>query len=225
MRVLITAATAFEIGPLETFLKENFTATGNYQYQKGSLEVVILISGVGLPITSYHLAKMLALYRFDWALNVGIAGAFNRKLALGDVVQVVSQRFGDLGVEEADGQFTDMHQLGLIDGNIPPFQNGELLNPASETFEFLPKVKSISVNKVHGYPPSIKKIQAKYEADIESMEGAAFFYACLSENIPFLEVRSISNYVEARNRENWEIGLAIEQLNEVVREMIKGLQG
>lgn len=223
MRILITAATSFEISPLEIFLKENFTPTGNYQFQKGGMEVVLLITGVGLPMTSYNLGKMLALHRFDWALNAGIAGAFNRKLALGDVVQVVSERFGDLGVEEADGQFSDMHQLGLIDGNMPPFQDGKLLNITADAFDFLPKASSISVNKVHGYPPSIEKIQAKYNADIESMEGAAFFYACLSENIPFLEIRAISNYVEARNRNKWEIGMAIEHLNKVVIEMVNGL--
>lgn len=223
MRILICSATAFEIGPVESFLKENFTATGNFQYQKGALEIVLLVTGVGLSNTSYHLGKILALHRFNWALNVGIAGAFNRDLTLGQVVQVESERFGDLGVEEADGQFIDIHQLGLIDANIPPFQDGELINSTSQSFDFLTKVKGISVNKVHGYPPSIARIQALYDADIESMEGAAFFYACLSESIPFLEIRSISNYVEARNRDNWEIGLAIEELNVVVIEMIKGL--
>lgn len=223
MRILICSATAFEVGPLEDYLKQSFTPTGPYQFQKGKLEVVLLISGVGLSITSYHLAKMFALHQFDWALNVGIAGAFEHSLELGDVVQVVSERFGDLGVEEADGHFTDVHQLGLVDGNMPPFQKGELLNPGSDDFNFLPKVKALSVNKVHGYPASIKKIQSLYDADIETMEGAAFFYACLMEKVPFLEVRAISNYVEARNRENWEIGLAIERLNEVVVEMVNGL--
>lgn len=223
MRILISTATAFEIGPLEQFLKENYTTTGNYQYQKGKLQITILISGVGLPITSYNLAKLLSLQPFDWAINVGVAGAFDHALSLGDVVQVVSERFGDLGVEEADGHFTDMHQLGLIDGNMPPFTKGELLNESAADFEFLPKVKALSVNKVHGYPPSIKKIRGKYDAQIESMEGAAFFYACLLEKIPFLEIRAISNYVEARNRERWELGLAIENLNKVVVEMLENL--
>ena len=44
------------------------------------------------------------------------------------------------------------------------------------------------------------------------MEGAAFFYVCLCENIPFLQIRAISNYVEQRNEKNWNIPLAIKNL-------------
>lgn len=223
MHLLICSATAFEIAPLEHYLKDQFTSSGNYQYQRNNLKISVLISGVGLPITAYNLAKMLGLHQFDLAINVGIAGAFDRSLSLGDVVQVVSERFGDIGVEEADGSFTDVHELGLIAPNLPPFSDGALINVASSGFDFLPKVKGISVNKVHGFPASIERLQSKYDVQIESMEGAAFFFACLSEDIPFLEIRSISNYVEARNRDNWKIGLAIEQLNKVAIEMIKQL--
>jgi len=46
------------------------------------------------------------------------------------------------------------------------------------------------------------------------MEGAAVFYACKRENIDCLQIRSVSNYVEPRNKENWQIGLAIRNLND-----------
>jgi futalosine hydrolase len=74
---------------------------------------------------------------------------------------------------------------------------------------------------VHGYLESIDKIVAKYQPDVESMEGAAFFFSCLQAKIPFLEIRGISNYVEPRNRENWCIGLAIENLNTTVLDIIE----
>jgi futalosine hydrolase len=45
------------------------------------------------------------------------------------------------------------------------------------------------------------------------MEGAAVFYVCLNENIPVLQIRSISNYVEDRDTTKWDIPLAIKQLN------------
>ncbi|MCY1528458.1 Futalosine hydrolase [compost metagenome] len=46
------------------------------------------------------------------------------------------------------------------------------------------------------------------------MEGAAVFYAAEQLHIPSAQIRCISNYVEKRNREKWEIGLAIANLNE-----------
>ena len=56
------------------------------------------------------------------------------------------------------------------------------------------------------------------------MEGAAFFYACLLAKIPFLEIRSISNYVEARNRETWNLPLAINNLNQILIEILEAFR-
>ena len=222
MNILIASATPFEIQPLLEHLKRKFITTGPSTFHKGEVEVSVLIAGVGLPLMAYGMGRALAGKEVHLAINAGIAGAFARRLRIGDVVQVVSERFADLGVQEASGGFTDVHELGLIEANEGPFAEGKLVNEAASQFAFLPAAQGISVNKVHGYPPDIEAIRAKYpEAEVESMEGAAFFYACLSEGIPFLEIRAISNYVEARNRENWDVPLAIEKLNEVLVELVE----
>jgi futalosine hydrolase len=44
------------------------------------------------------------------------------------------------------------------------------------------------------------------------MEGAAFMHACLISNVPFAQVRAVSNIVEKRNREAWNLGEAIGNL-------------
>jgi futalosine hydrolase len=44
------------------------------------------------------------------------------------------------------------------------------------------------------------------------MEGAAFFYICASEKIPFVALRGISNMVERRNKNKWNIPLALDNL-------------
>jgi futalosine hydrolase len=46
------------------------------------------------------------------------------------------------------------------------------------------------------------------------MEGATFFYLCSREKIPFLALRAISNMVERRNKNNWDIDLALNNLSE-----------
>ncbi|MCB0611831.1 MAG: futalosine hydrolase [Lewinellaceae bacterium] len=226
MNILFAAATPFEIQPLLSHLKKKFVPSGHFTFQKGETEVSVLITGAGLPMMAYSMGKILAGKEVHLAINAGIGGAFTRKFNIGDVVQVVSERFGDLGVQEADGRFTDVCELGLIEADEPPFRNGQLVNEAAGQFSFLPAAHGLSVNKVHGHPPDIEAIRAKYpDAEIESMEGAAFFYACRSEGIPFLEIRSVSNYVEARNRENWDIPLAIEKLNEVLVELVGSFFG
>lgn len=223
MRILLVAATSFEVAPTYEWLQLQCQQIGNHHFKKDFLEVQVLITGVGLPLTTYALTKALQTSKpFDLLINAGIAGAINAKLEIGQVLQVTSDQFADLGVEEANGDFTSMHALDLLPSNQYPFSGGKLLNPNADA-SFLPSVTAISVNKVHGYPPSIEQLKENYEADIESMEGAAFFYVCLMEQVKFLQIRSISNYVEARNRDNWNIPLALKNLNEVLVGMFKTL--
>jgi futalosine hydrolase len=223
MNILIVSATRFEIAPLLTYLREHFIEFETDRFQQGELQITIAISGVGLTLTAYAMGRLLSQDSYNLAINTGIAGAFNRSLALGDVVQVTSQQFGDLGAEEADGRFLSIHEMGLIEADQFPFQGGKLLNESAMQSDFLPGVSSISVNKVHGYPPHIEQVERQFPVDIESMEGAAFSYACLVEKQSFLEIRAISNYVEARNRANWKIDLALEKLNEVLQQIIGSL--
>lgn len=49
-------------------------------------------------------------------------------------------------------------------------------------------------------------------AGIESMEGAAFFEACLRHGVPFAEIRAVSNFVGETDRSRWDIPLALRQL-------------
>ncbi len=222
MKVLIVSATPFEIAPLTQHLANEGVAREHSTFW-GLLEIQTLITGVGMTATAFALAHTFARQKFNLALQVGIGGAFDKEVATGTVFNVVSEQFGDLGVEEADGSFTDLFELGLMDPAAPPFTEGKLLNPAGDS-AFLPSAKGLTVNKVHGAANSIDHIRSKYDADVESMEGAAFFYACLLASQPFLELRSISNHVEPRNRENWDLAGAINQLNRTLLELLETLK-
>ncbi len=220
MILTIVSATPFEIAPTIAYLNEHFEHKEGNTYKKNDLQVDILVTGVGMTYTAFWLGKYFSTQKPDLIINAGIAGAFNKKLEKGDVINVIEEQFADLGVEEANGSFTNVHELALIEKDAFPFKNGILHNEEVAEFNFLPRAKGITVNKVHGAGSSIKNIKSFYDADVESMEGAAFFLACLIEKVRFLEIRSISNYVEPRNKENWDIPLAIEQLNKVLKEII-----
>jgi futalosine hydrolase len=55
------------------------------------------------------------------------------------------------------------------------------------------------------------------------MEGAAFFYACEEAQVEALQIRCISNYVEKRNRENWNLALAVKNLNDWLITSLKNI--
>ncbi len=224
MDVLLVSATALEIGPVLARLESDYEKAPDGSFTQGHLRIVPLITSIGAVSTAWHLGRLFAQYRPDWALHAGVAGAFDRSLSLGSVVQIVADRFGDVGAEEADGRFTDVYELGLENPDEPPFAGGWLYNAAATEARFLPSVRGLTVSRVHGYAPSIEAIQKKYpQAQVETMESAAFFYACLRAEVPFSEIRSISNYVEPRQRNAWKLELAIEELNAVVADMLQML--
>lgn len=198
MNLLVVAATEAEITPALAHFNLNvnrFIETGKFD---------VLITGVGMVATAFALGQKLD-NRYNLVLNVGIAGSFDRNIALGEVVNITQDTFAELGAEDHDN-FITLPQLGFGENVFFSFDQIELP---------LKKVKGITVNKVHGSAQSIEKTirQLADQPQTESMEGAAVFYACNKLNIPALQVRSISNYVEPRNRENWQIGLAVENLN------------
>ena len=210
MRLLVVAAT-----PGECASVAGLSRLGQH------LEV--LVTRVGMVATAARVSRALAQSRYDLALNIGVCGAFDRGLGLGAVVHVTSDRLPELGVEDG-ATFIPADVLGLVPADEPPFSNGQLINsavPASATLEALPRVSGITVNTVHGDEASIAAVVDRYHPQVESMEGAAFMYACLIAGVPFAQVRAVSNYVERRNRDSWQMPDAIEALNHTTAALLQ----
>ena len=224
MKILLVAATVFEILPqLNRLGLSNMPGPGQ-AIQSDGLEIHFLVTGVGMHATAWHLASVLSQKSFDLVINAGVAGALDPNLNPGEVVFVVSEQFGDLGAEDADGSFLSLSDMGLLSPNTPPFSEGKLINPRAEDVQFLPGVQGITVNTVTGTKASIEEIRKRFpEAQIETMESAAVFFGCLESQTPFMGIRSISNYVEPRNRDNWELEKAIQSLNSTLEDILKGL--
>lgn len=204
MKLLIVAATKAELNFFyqeHSFLQTDFIQTLNFD---------VLITGVGMTATAFALGKYLN-NNYKLVINVGIAGSFDRSIELGDLVNIKTDTFAELGAED-DDNFIKIDDLGFGKSTYNTTFNLKL------PFK---TVNAITVNKVHGNAKSIEKIKELFAPETESMEGAAVFYACEKYSIPCIQVRAISNYVESRNKENWQIGLAIKNLNEWLINFIK----
>jgi len=85
-------------------------------------------------------------------------------------------------------------------------------------------VEGVTVNKVHGSQLSIQKVIKQFSPDVESMEGAAVSYVCMQQQIKFIQIRAISNYVEKRNKSAWNIPLAVRNLNIMLQKLVLNLR-
>jgi futalosine hydrolase len=203
MHILAVAATVAEVPRL---------TAGRH----GAHHLDVLITGVGMVATAAHTARALTARHYDVAFNFGVCGSFDSAVALGTVVHVTTDRLSELGAEDGD-RFVPFEVLGF-DGMTVIINDAV---PANVALRELPSVTGITVNTVHGHEPTIAAVKDRFRPQVESMEGAAFAYACSLSGVPYAQVRAISNMVERRNRKAWRLDLAIGNLNDVALRIIE----
>ena len=218
MRVIITAATVAEWMP--SFLEMNNLYTSNSHRFK----VQFHQTGVGMLSAAVSLTKLALDEKPDLVIQAGIAGTFDPTMTLGKVVAVNEESFGDMGVEE-DGKWKDIFDLKLEKSSYHPFERRKLPNPWLTQFNLLklPEVSGITVNQISTNPERIQQLYKKYNPVIETMEGAALHFVCRQANIPFLQIRSISNHIGERNKANWKMKESIDNLNQALLKYVDKL--
>ena len=202
--ILVVAATAKEINPFIELIRTG-RLTGN---------VDILISGIGLAASSYHLAKQLALKKYNLVIQAGVAGSFDLRISPGTVVAVKQDTIADQSVVELQ-KLKTLFDLKLVPQDQYPYKKGWLINPNKDLLKKikLKTVKGISVNQITTSKQMIQFYRDLFGPVTESMEGAALHYVCLMEKTPFIQIRSISNYIGERNKKKWDMNESIANLN------------
>ncbi|MCB0820604.1 MAG: futalosine hydrolase, partial [Bacteroidetes bacterium] len=195
MKILLVAATKHEI---ESFVVHHGLTPGQYK-TVGNHLVSVLITGAGLLHTAFALQAEINRERPDFILNAGVAGSFDNQLEIESIVWVKKEFPGDFGALSPEG-FLPAAGIGLLQADIFPFTEGGIV---AQTPFFnisgVTQVQSITVQQVTGTIESIRTMRETWpQAQIENMEGLAVFYVASMLNIPFAEIRSISNRVEPR---------------------------
>jgi futalosine hydrolase len=219
-RVLVVFATASEAEILSNIPG---IVMDNGEFRFNDCILSILVTGVGGISTAWAMKQWLSNNSLpDLAINAGIAGSYSDEIKNGDVVMAVTDCFADMGIESGDRIIT-LAEAGLMDPDSFPFEGGVIKSENKFTGmagKILRKVKAITVNTCSGSGATIERLKHRFNPEIETMEGATFFYICARERIPFLSVRAISNKVEPRNRESWDIETALENLAIKIREIL-----
>jgi len=222
-KILLVGATTPEILDIATQLAMPSPKQGDWtstQWQEK--EVYLLCTGIGLVNTAIQLTRFFGQVNVDHAIQFGIGGSFSTGPALETVVEITRDCYGDLGAE-APGGFLDLEEMGFQN-----FQAGELsyYNQMDNPFAGatgLPTCSAISVNRVHGTSDTVAAAEQKWDAQVESMEGAAFFQVCLANGVPFTQLRGISNRVEERNKSSWKIKAAISEVQKATLDFLDAL--
>ncbi|MHC1565328.1 MAG: futalosine hydrolase [Candidatus Syntropharchaeales archaeon] len=202
----------------------------------GGKEVVAAISGVGKVNTAYTLTLLLEAYpTTELVILYGCGGAYLRSGgAVGDVMIATHEIYADEGVLTGNGW------LSMEDIGIPLLKKGGeyYFNSFCLEGEVLHQVRSITneitdQNVIYGKFLTVStcsgsielgnELFKRFQSICENMEGAAAAHIAKAYDVAMIEVRGVSNFVEDRVFENWDIESAVENCSKVVIEILNGL--
>lgn len=224
MKILLVSATTLEIAPTIHFLENQWTQVSFSKFTKNKCQVLPLVSGIGSMMMAFSLARHKHIQEMELIIHAGISGSYRSELKPTELVEVISEQWADLGAEDANGNFIDSFELGLMQKERFPYKSDKLLKTKQTIPTGLKQVAGLTVNKSSGSITTISKMKEKFHADVESMEGAGLFYACNVMDIPFVSIRAISNYVEPRDKSKWKIEESIAKLNKTVIKLLEDLE-
>ena len=195
----------------------------------------VVITGIGAVNAAHALTEYLVTRpRPSLVIQVGIAGAYvPGGVPVGAVVLATSDTYGDLGVLTPQGwRPADEIGIPLVEayGAHPARFNefpldAELVARAAAVCGSLVAATGpfLTVSTVTGVRARGDELHRQFGALCESMEGAAAAHVCALHELPFLEVRGVSNLVEDRNRAAWRITEAADAAQTVALRLAENL--
>ncbi len=173
------------------FMRSGFSVPG--------IEMEVVVGGVGMAETAATTASVLTAWQPSLVILAGIAGRYpSSPLEVGDVALVTRERVADLG---------SMHRTGFR-----PYAQTDYQCTLAESFADFVHATSFTVSTA-----ALPEVNTG--ADLENMEGAAFFALCLRCGVEFLELRAVSNTV-SDSRLDWDIPLATANLASELERLI-----
>ena len=170
----------------------------------------LLHTGIGSVNAAHALTCQLERQSPDLVIQFGIGGAYvPTGLPIRSVVLATEEIYGDVGVVTPEGwKPADEIGIPLIHGDPPRFNrfplNSRLVSIAAEICG-APCGPFVTVSQCSGVQAVGDALHTRFNALCESMEGAAAAHICTLYDVPFIEVRGISNLVEDRQPARWDI--------------------
>lgn len=196
-------------------------------------DVLLCAGGMGKVNAAHSATLMLTRYDADALVIFGIGGAYPGSGArIGDLVLAKEEIAGDEGVLTRDG-FKGTEFIGIP---LLKTANSRIYNvyPASEPLleKSLKKLRSlrypvlegsfVTLSTCTGTSARASELETNYKASCENMEGAAAAHVAALHEVPWLEIRCISNIVEDRDLRNWDIPRAAAVVQNAVLQLVEG---
>lgn len=239
--ILIAAAVPEESAYLRLRLeKPRGFSTGRREAVFGYLcgtAVRILTTGPGQVNAVQALTAAIEKEAPVLILQTGCAGAFLPSgLGIGDIGVASEEIDAHLGIEPpVAGAPWEPLPFPVGEGDRGEIRNRYLLNDGltKRAGEILGRAFSdagvkirvgpfLTVSTITATDSTARRYHDTFAPCMESMEGAGAAHVAIHYRIPFLEIRSASNLVGKRDRENWNSALAFERCGQALWALVQG---
>ena len=171
--------------------------------------VLVETVGVGPAAAAAGTARLLAARRYRAVISAGIAGGFPGRAPVGATVLGARSIAADLGAETPDG-FRPIEDLGF--GHSVVAADAGLVKALGEALPAAIVGDVLTLATVTGTAGTTERLAARFPAAVaEAMEG--FGVATAAGEIPFAELRTISNPIGPRDRAAWRLEEAFAALS------------
>lgn len=198
-------------------------------------DILLCIGGMG-KVNAAHAATILITRHHPESIIVfGIGGAYPRSgAAVGDIAVAKEEIAGDEGVLTAEGfKGTEYIGIPLVKTGSSTLWNIYPSSPALQqnTMSSLKSFRHsgrvfegsfITLSACTGTSLRAKELEERYNGLCENMEGAAAAQVAAMHEIPWLELRGISNRVEDRDVKAWDIAGAASAVQNAVLHILQG---
>lgn len=237
MPIIILTATAFEQQKLRDRLDQpvqqevaHKTWTRGILYQT---PVILIETGIGLVNTTQALTVALQNINPTLIIQSGIGGAYlQANLNIGDIVIATEENYAELGVTTPQG-WLPANEMGIpvLKTNREYFNtypcDTTLVEDATRALDQSQDAVTtgpfVTVQQCSGQTSVGNTLAQRFNAICENMEGVAATQICTQYNVPFLELRAISNQVEDRNRDAWNIPLSLDRSQTATAKLVQAL--
>lgn len=190
-------------------------------------ECILVNCGVGKVNSARVTQKLVDLYKPKYIINVGVAGAINDNLSIGDVVisnNNIQHDFDITAFGHEKGYISNVGKNFYSDKYLVGAAQEVCLKEKNRNYEV--KLGTITSGDIFCTDDKMKnKIRCKFEADVVDMECAAIAQVSILEEIPFVSIRSISDGPTGSNHQDFKnnLSFAAKRAAGILNELCKQL--
>lgn len=211
MRLLAVVATQQEQAALVRSVEASPLDLGPYRACRTAAADVV-VAGIGPAAAAAGTAHALASGRYGGCVSLGICGAFRGTADVGDTVVATELVAADLGADSPAG-FLGLGALGWADevAQVDPALLAAVVGRLGDVVTG----PVLTVSTVTGTRARADELALRHGAVAEAMEGWGVHTAAAVHGLPTLEVRTVSNLVDDRDKGSWDFATAFAALDRV----------